>query len=108
MFVPEEHERLDKHFHGLKSWAMYQHVAHMLSLSTIETMFDDFFGLRVTNPEIHMFKSLIASYYQQTYNRLLDTILSGGLLHIDETEVQLKPAPGAGSAGSAQKMAGRN
>ena len=31
-FVPERHLRLDKHFHGLKSWAMYQHVAHSLSL----------------------------------------------------------------------------
>ena len=25
---PSDYQRLDKHFHGLKSWAMYQHVAH--------------------------------------------------------------------------------
>src|SRR5262249_36986753 len=37
-FVPARHERLDKHFHGLKSWAMFQHVAHRLSFATIQTM----------------------------------------------------------------------
>jgi hypothetical protein len=93
-FIPEEHQRLDKHFHGLKSWAMYQHVAHMLSLSTIETMFEDFFGLSISSPEIHMFKSLMAGYYRPTYERLLAKILSGGLLHIDETEVKLKKEKG--------------
>src|SRR3954453_23886312 len=69
---------------------MFQHVAHMLSLSTIEPMFEDFFGIRGINPELHLFKSLSAGYYQPTYKRLLDKILSGGLLHIDETEVKLK------------------
>jgi hypothetical protein len=93
-FVPEEHQRLDRHFHGLKSWAMYQHVAHMLSLSTIETMTEDFFGIRVTNPEVHMIKSLMADHYRPTYDRLLKKILGGGLLHIDETEVKLKTEKG--------------
>jgi predicted RecB family nuclease len=90
VFVPEEHQRLDKHFHGLKSWAMYQHVSHMLSLSTIEAMTEDLFGIRVTNPEVHMIKSMMADYYKPTYERLLAKILAGGLLHIDETEVKLK------------------
>jgi predicted RecB family nuclease len=89
-FLPEQHERLDKHFHGLKSWAMYQHVAHRLSLGTIGTMFKEFFDLSVTPSEIHMFKSLMAGYYQPTYQGLLHKILSGPLLHIDETEVTLQ------------------
>lgn len=89
-FLPEQHERLDKHFHGLKSWAMYQHVAHRLSFGTIGTMFKEFFDLSVSTAEIHMFKSLLAGYYETTYQRLLYKILSGGLLHIDETEVTLQ------------------
>src|SRR5262249_54867964 len=35
-FIPASHERLDKHFHGLKSWAMYQHVAHRLSIEAVQ------------------------------------------------------------------------
>src|SRR5262249_20630081 len=51
-FIPDEYKRLDKHFHALKSWAMYQHVAHRLSLGMIETMFREFFGLAVYTCEI--------------------------------------------------------
>ena len=93
-FVPEQHLRLDKHFHSLKSWAMYQHVAHRLSFKTIEVMFEEFFGLRINNCEIHMFKSLMSQYYRATYQGLLKKILSGNLLHVDETEVKLRTGKG--------------
>jgi hypothetical protein len=93
-FVPERHERLDKHFHGLKSWAMFQHVAHRLSLGTIQSMFEEFFGLRLLHCEIHMFKELMAGYYRKTYRQLLAKILAGNLLHVDETEVKLQVGKG--------------
>jgi predicted RecB family nuclease len=93
-FVPEEYQRLDKHFHGLKSWAIYQHVAHRLSLGTIQSMLEDFFGLHIHYSEVHMLKSLMAQYYQGTYQHLLQKILSGHLLHADETEVKLQTGKG--------------
>src|SRR5208283_1451456 len=68
-FLHEQHERLDKHFHGLKSWAMYQHVAHRLSLRTIGIMLEEFFGLRVRQCELHLFKSLMVRYYKTTYQK---------------------------------------
>jgi hypothetical protein len=89
-FIPEQYQRLDRHFHGLKSWAMFQHVAYRISLETLPKMFDEFFGIRVFSTETHMFKSLMASYYKATYQKLLESILSGPLLHVDETEVHLK------------------
>jgi hypothetical protein len=46
-FVPDQHRRLDKHFHGLKSWAMFQHVAYGVSLKTLTRMCEEFFGLRL-------------------------------------------------------------
>jgi predicted RecB family nuclease len=89
-FLPEQYERLDKHFHGLKSWSMYHHVAHGASFPTIEAMLMEFFGLRVSGQEIHMFKSLLARYYRATYKKLLKRLLAGKVLHIDETEVNLR------------------
>ena len=62
-FVPDHHQRLDKHFHGLKSWAMYQHVAHRISL-TLPNMFEEFFGLHIVRAEMHMFKAFMAAYYR--------------------------------------------
>ena len=93
-FVPEQHKQLDSYSHSLKSWAMYQHVAHRLSMRTIMTMFEEFFGLHLSHTDIHKFKDLMARYYQGTYRRLLYKILAGGLLHVDETEVTLHSGKG--------------
>jgi hypothetical protein len=93
-FVPHQHPQLDKHFHGLKSWAMFQHVAYRLSFSTIQKMCDEFFGIRLIFNEVHMFKSLLARYYKGTSQKLLTKILSGPLLHVDETEVKLQTGKG--------------
>jgi hypothetical protein len=57
-------------------------------------MLREFFGLSVSSPEVQMIKSLMARYYRPGYRRLLDKILSGPVLHIDETEVKLKTGKG--------------
>src|SRR5262249_3488010 len=89
-FLPEAYERLDKHFHGLKSWAMYQHVVQNASFPNIEAMLMEFFGLRVHGMEVHMFKSLMARYYRPMYKKLLEKLLGGEAFHVDETEVNLR------------------
>jgi hypothetical protein len=53
-------------------------------------MVKEFFGLTVSAGELHTFKSLMARYYRETYKKLLAKILSGKLLHIDETVLKLK------------------
>ena len=93
-FAPDQHQRLDKHFHGLKSWAIFQHVEHRTNLETVRKMVEEFFGIRILMPEIHMFKPLMARQYKPTYQKLLKKILSGNLLHVDETEVKLQNGKG--------------
>lgn len=94
VFVPEVYERLDKHFHGLKSWAMHMHVGHRLGLAVVEEMFREQFGLDVDRVELHMFKGLLARYYRPTYRQLLASLRSGPLIHADETEVSLRTGRG--------------
>jgi predicted RecB family nuclease len=94
LFLPKQYKRLDKHLHGLKSWAMYQHVVHRISFQHLEAMFEDCFGLRVRFVEIHMLKSLVARRYQLAYKRILDRIVAGGLMHADETQVDLQRGKG--------------
>src|SRR5262249_11576247 len=93
-FVPESYMRLDKHFHGLKSWAMYQHVVHRISLQGVSDMAEELFGLRFDRIEVTMCKGLMAPYYRLAHDRLLQRILAGPLLHIDETEVGLRKSKG--------------
>jgi hypothetical protein len=90
MFMPESYRRLDKHFHNLKCVAMYFHIARRLSFSHIEGLLLDLFGLNVCGAEIMMFRTLLARKYEGTYKGLLNKILSGKLIHIDETEIKLR------------------
>jgi hypothetical protein len=93
-FIPASYQNLDKHFHGLKSWAIYLHVAHQISFGTLEELIGEMFGIKVFDNEIHMFKTLLAQAYRRTYRDLMERILAGQDVHADETEVKLKTGKG--------------
>jgi predicted RecB family nuclease len=93
-FHPERYKRRDKHLHGLKSWAMYQHVGQRISLHNLQDMFDEFFGLRIVEEELLMIKSLMAKRYMPTWERIRDKILSGCVIHVDETPINLRNGKG--------------
>jgi predicted RecB family nuclease len=90
VFVPERYQRLAKYFHGLMSWAIHEYVAHRIGCPMLKEMLKDFFGLSVCPQELNQFKRLMALYYRPCYKQLLAKILSGKVLHIDETEVRLR------------------
>jgi hypothetical protein len=66
-------------------------------------MFRDLFGLTVGNPEIMVFKSLMARFYRPTYGALLAKILASPVLHADETYVKLRTGTGYGGSSRAQR-----
>jgi len=78
----------------LKSWAMYQLVVHRISLKQLAAMFEDCFGLRIRFQDIHMLKCLVARRYRTACRRILDRILKGGLVHADESHVNLRKDKG--------------
>jgi hypothetical protein len=94
IFIPERYQRLAKHFHGLMSWAMHEHVAHRIGCPMLKEMLKDYFGLAVCQQELNRFKPIMARYYRPCYKRLLAKILSARVLHIDETEVKLRTGKG--------------
>ena len=89
-FVPRAHRQLDKHFHNLKSLAMYLYIAHNLGFRVIPELMYELFGLTVFSQEIVTFRNLLAGMYQATSDQILSKLISGKVLHIDETEVNLK------------------
>jgi predicted RecB family nuclease len=86
---PETFQRLAKHGHSLVSWAIYQHVVYRTSIDRLTEMFAELFGLRVHASEVMGFKELAAGYYEPTYKAILARLVSGSLLHADETQVKL-------------------
>jgi len=88
-FLPREYLRLDEHCHSLKSWAMYEHVAHRTSYANIAETIKDCFGFAVFAGNVRNFKVLLSRYYDETYKQLLRKIVAGKILHVDETEVHV-------------------
>src|SRR5262249_19019333 len=97
--MPESYKRRDKHLHGLKSWAVYLIVVHRMSLHQVEVMFEDCFGLRVGTMEVLVIKNLMARRYRPTLKGILARIVAGGLVHIDETQVNLRYLRGKRASG---------
>lgn len=89
-FVPERYQRVAKHFHGLMSWTMHAHIAHRIGCPIVSEMLKDFFGLTVYPQEITRFRSMMARYYESCCRRLLQKMLAGNILQVDETEVKLR------------------
>jgi predicted RecB family nuclease len=94
LFLPKRYKKLDKYQHGLKSWAMYQHVVHRISFQHLEGMFEHCFGLRVSFVHLHEVKTLMARRYRSACERILERIAGGRLAHADETHVNLKKGKG--------------
>ncbi len=73
---------------AMESTGVY--VVHRIGCPMLAEMLREFFGLSVCQQEVNEFKRLMALYYRPGYKRLLAKILSGKVLHIDETEVKLR------------------
>jgi hypothetical protein len=89
-FLPPDYLRLEEFCHSLKSWALYEHVAHRTSLPNIAETLRDCFDLPIRSSQVHAFKLLLARYYEETYRRLQEKIVAGHLVHADETEVHVR------------------
>jgi len=81
----------EDHFgYGLASWAMYQYVANRMSFGQIKLTARESFGIKLPVSRCHLFKEQLAAEYRTTVDNLLVKIVSGSLLHADETKVRLK------------------
>jgi predicted RecB family nuclease len=79
---------------GLISWCIYQNVACGQNLLRVRKVLAEVFKLQIGQQQVYRFKRTVAEYYQATYTRILDEILRGPLIHIDETEVNLSDRKG--------------
>jgi predicted RecB family nuclease len=91
---PRSYKNKPRFGHNLVSWAMYQHVVNKMSFEAIELAFRECFSIRVDYPTIHGFKAKTAKKYKRTYNQLIRRLVSGSMIHTDETMIKLKHETG--------------
>lgn len=84
----------ERYGHGLISLCVYNHFARKQSMLQVGYFIGDVFDLKIEPTKLHRFKSSIAKFYKSTYDDIIDNILKGSIMHIDETNVNLRKKKG--------------
>jgi predicted RecB family nuclease len=91
---PEFPQVTTKYGRRLISWCIYQNIAGGQNLHRVRKVLTEVFKLPLASHLMYRFKTAVAESYQATYGRILDEILKGSVIHIDETEVNLRGGKG--------------
>jgi predicted RecB family nuclease len=93
-FVPRAYTCQERFGHSLAAWAIHQHMANRITFENLETTVRECFNLPLNFQHIYEFKARFAQYYDKTYLHILEKLISGPLLHVDETKVNLLKGSG--------------
>lgn len=78
----------------LMAWAINQNIARRKSHGMISQDLRDNFGYCFRRNMAYEFKRLVAQYYTSTYQSLINALQRGNLLHVDETDANIKGTKG--------------
>lgn len=79
---------------GLKIWCVYQIINYNLSLGNIAKSLNELFEIRIADNSILKFKTFLSEFYNDTVEIIKNQIISGTLLQIDETQIEIKEGKG--------------
>ena len=80
--------------HGLVSWCVYSNVACGVNMLQTKESVADVFGLELPNCQAYRWKGYVSAFYKPLYSEILQSLLSGPVIHIDETTVRLRKQNG--------------
>lgn len=83
-----------KYGHGLMSWIVYSNVACGTPMLRVERSLAEIFGLSLPDSDGYRLRKYLMGLYQPLYAEVLQSILAGPVLHIDETTVRLRKQSG--------------
>jgi hypothetical protein len=89
--APVESLPRDKYGTGVVAFLVYHLVDLFVSQEAVVRMLNDLFDMRIQGSgQINPIKARAAEYYRPTYDRLLESIRHGQLLHADETKANIQ------------------
>ena len=93
-FFPPAYQEISssKYGHNLFAWVIYQNIGRIVSQKTIIEDLGETFGYWFPWDMVARMKTIAAREYQKTSDKLLLKIISGNLIHIDETKISAKGA----------------
>jgi len=75
-------------------WCVYQSIVGKQSMLNVHRGLKEIFNLRIPERKMYLFKSTLASYYNELATEILATVLNSNVIHIDETPVKLRKTIG--------------
>jgi predicted RecB family nuclease len=86
--------RTSKYGLNLLAYVIYQNIELRIPQRLIAVGINQLFGLDVHRNTVNKFKSAAAQIYKRTYDKLLEHLCQGRLLHVDETSISIKQGNG--------------
>jgi predicted RecB family nuclease len=75
---------------GFLAYIIYQNIELRISQQTIAKSINQLFGFNLNLSMFNEQKTRTARIYKETYDRILNNIVHGKLIHVDETTVSIK------------------
>jgi predicted RecB family nuclease len=75
---------------NLKAFSIYQHIEIKVPTESLVESINQLFKLDLTRTSINGFKSEYSHYYKPTYSSILDGLIKGKVIHIDETKISVQ------------------
>jgi predicted RecB family nuclease len=76
--------------HNLLAWTVHQNVVNGITFENLQSTAKDYFGLQIGYRRFWDIKILASEYYSSTYKQILKSLISGNIIHADETKIKLK------------------
>lgn len=87
---PDYPQTAVRYGNGLANWVVYQNVALGQNVHKVKQCLQEVFKLHIPQPTVYRFKAAVSNRYNSTNNSIIDDLLRGPSLSIDETEVRLR------------------
>jgi hypothetical protein len=86
--------RQERYGKGLRAYILYQIIELGISQLAVGRSLDTLFNLQVSRSAMARIKTISAKLYEGTYQGILNRIVKGNLVHVDETMVKLGSGTG--------------
>jgi predicted RecB family nuclease len=75
---------------NLAAYLLYENFDLGIPILTVSKMMFRFFGFEMSARTLYMLRDKAAKYYQNTFDAILKRLVSGNLLHVDETQASVE------------------
>jgi len=89
-FVSQNRPLVKKFGPALLAYTIYQIIELQLPQTTVTKSLNQLFGFNRNRSEVQRQKVRAAQLYQETYERILNKIVTGKLIHADETKISVE------------------